>query len=218
MSQIFKSGIILISALLSLNCYATPLGMPVTALHPGIQSPTINNPGGKTAGQAQANYDHNNDHNNNHNNNHGHNNGNNYPHHNHNGNYYHSYNHHYPQNNVVVYPFVYSVVNDGGGDAEVTPTPVSQDQPQGQPLQPNQQTPDGVWVNAINGQVPPNAIAEQDSTEENNNANNVSYYCRAIYNEQIFYGELVPGDGCYVEDSAHQATIRLKDYQALVGN
>ncbi|MHB1947423.1 MAG: hypothetical protein ACYCQI_04840 [Gammaproteobacteria bacterium] len=65
----------------------------------------------------------------------------------------------------------------------------------------------GNWVSAQNGAVPDNAISYQE--------NNVTvYYCRALYNNQIYYGRLT--DACYVEDKANAATIRLNVYDVLV--
>ena len=70
------------------------------------------------------------------------------------------------------------------------------------------QYPNGNWVSINNGNIPPYAIVYD-------NENGVStYYCRAEYNGQTYYGQLIPNDGCYARDQA--TTIRFDTYEVLV--
>jgi hypothetical protein len=72
------------------------------------------------------------------------------------------------------------------------------------------QYPNGNWVSADNGNVPNNAIVYN-----NTNTNGIStYYCRADYNGQTYYGLLVPNEGCYVQDQT--VSIRFNTYDVLV--
>lgn len=70
------------------------------------------------------------------------------------------------------------------------------------------QLPSGEWVPANNGDMPNNAIAYQDQN------GNSGYYCRAMYNNKLYYGELIPNDGCYANDQS--VTIHFSDYEVLV--
>lgn len=70
--------------------------------------------------------------------------------------------------------------------------------------------PEGNWVVASDGQVPDNAIIYNDV----NNA--TTYYCRAIYRDQMYYGVLILNDACYIKDQS--ATIRFDQYDVLVSN
>jgi hypothetical protein len=47
---------------------------------------------------------------------------------------------------------------------------------------------------------------------------NNMFYCRGQYNNQRYSGQLVAGEGCYVDDNLNAATIRLENYQVLVNN
>jgi hypothetical protein len=101
-------------------------------------------------------------------------------------------------NNAYVYP--YTVVTTLG------PAPVNVDN-------------EAVWVAAHNGEVPDNAIPYTDDNGQNDtdySNDNSAYYCRAQYNNEVYDGVLVANEGCYVEDSANAATIRLENYDVLV--
>lgn len=70
------------------------------------------------------------------------------------------------------------------------------------------QYPNAVWVAMDSGNVPNNAIVYR-------NENGIStYYCRANYRNEIYYGELIPNDACYIQDQ--YATIRFIAYDVLV--
>lgn len=72
------------------------------------------------------------------------------------------------------------------------------------------QLPNGNWVSTENGNVPNNAIGYQDQD------GNIVYYCRASYNGQLYYGVLIPDDGCYTQDQS--TSIRFSTYEALVSS
>lgn len=72
----------------------------------------------------------------------------------------------------------------------------------------NQSIPNGIWVQTSEGSVPEGAIVY----ETRNNAD--TYYCRATYNNIVYYGVLIRGEGCYIQDG--NATIRFTQYLALV--
>ncbi len=70
------------------------------------------------------------------------------------------------------------------------------------------QYPNAIWVQVSNGYVPPNAIVLQYINGY------PAYYCRVQINGEIYYGQLLRGDGCYVDDvsdrpfSAYQTLVR----------
>ncbi len=68
--------------------------------------------------------------------------------------------------------------------------------------------PQGNWVNSINGNVPEYAIEE---TMENGVR---VYYCRVTLQSQIYNGELIEGEGCYV-NPGNSDTILFTTYQVL---
>jgi hypothetical protein len=67
--------------------------------------------------------------------------------------------------------------------------------------------PSGFWVSTTNGSVPNYAIVYE-------NTNPPSYYCRAYYRGQLYYGTLVANDACYLKDQT--VTIRMTTYSVLV--
>lgn len=69
--------------------------------------------------------------------------------------------------------------------------------------------PTGIWVVASDGNVPDNALLYQ--TDANNIPN---YYCRSGYNNQTYYGVLIPNDGCYATDQGN--SIKFNQYEVLV--
>ena len=75
----------------------------------------------------------------------------------------------------------------------------------------------GSWVPAHNGDVPDNALpyAPDNGDNGNDNSNN-AFYCRGQYNNQTYDGVLIAGEGCYVDDNANAATIRLQNYEVLL--
>lgn len=56
------------------------------------------------------------------------------------------------------------------------------------------QYPNAVWVSMSNGQLPPNAIVVQYINGY------PAYFCRVQGSEGRYYGQLMPGQGCYVPD------------------
>jgi hypothetical protein len=70
---------------------------------------------------------------------------------------------------------------------------------------------DGVWVNAMNGNVPDKAFIYQDT-----NTSRLLYYCRAEFHYQVYYGVLIPDRGCTIGDSAYNDQVTLSSYQVLV--
>lgn len=70
------------------------------------------------------------------------------------------------------------------------------------------QVPNGNWVPFDNYNIPNNAVVYQD---ENGNS---GYYCRALFNNQLYYGQFIPNDGCYSQDQG--ATIRFDKFDILV--
>ena len=67
-----------------------------------------------------------------------------------------------------------------------------------------------VWLMSSKGQVPANAVIY--STDNGI----TTYYCRADYKGQVYYGELIPNDGCYVQDQS--VTLRFDQYEVLLTN
>jgi hypothetical protein len=64
------------------------------------------------------------------------------------------------------------------------------------------------WVTAENGDVPDNAVV-------NGSENNVTtYYCREEFNGKMYYGLLIPKDGCYVQEQS--ATMKFDNYEVMV--
>jgi hypothetical protein len=64
------------------------------------------------------------------------------------------------------------------------------------------------WVAAENGDVPDNAVV-------NGNENNVTtYYCREEFNGKMYYGLLIPKDGCYVQEQS--VTMKFENYDVMV--
>ena len=51
-----------------------------------------------------------------------------------------------------------------------------------------------VWVAASNGEIPNNAVVYSDEN------GSTTYYCRGIYNNVLYTGELVPNEACYAQD------------------
>lgn len=103
-------------------------------------------------------------------------------------------------------PPAYYEGNEPDNDSYVTttqPTPVNEQEY-------TNQLPNGVWVTANSGNVPDNAIAYSDQN------GNTAYYCRAMYNNQLYYGELLPNDGCYAQDQS--TLIRFTEYDVLVNS
>jgi hypothetical protein len=152
------------------------------------------------------------------NNNHAYNNTNHsYP----NNNAYHNHNHYYPNNHyyqngyAVGFPFA-GFVDESDFSPDVTPAgPDDYDYSSEQATQPSEEPeapPQQSWVSAGNGQVPQGAVVNTDDQSTNGPV----YYCQAVYNNQTFSGVLVPNDGCYVQDEANSATIRLTTYEVLV--
>jgi hypothetical protein len=64
------------------------------------------------------------------------------------------------------------------------------------------------WLKAKNGHVPVHAILYK---KQDGKAN---YYCRAKFNKHMYYGLLIPKDGCYITDKV--VTMRFESYQVLV--
>ncbi|GEM_PF-5851890 len=112
-----------------------------------------------------------------------------------------------------VYPFYYNVPNDDSYYHTTAPSD-NNDNISGYEItsQPDNaydgSLPEGIWVAASNGGVPGNAIVYQT----NNNVD--TYYCRAYYRDQMYYGVLTPDDACYIHDQS--ATIRFDQYEVLV--
>jgi hypothetical protein len=69
------------------------------------------------------------------------------------------------------------------------------------------QFPNAIWVPLSNGYVPPNAIVLQYI-----NGRQV-FYCRVQQGGDIYYGQLVRNEGCYIPDLSEQA---IQSYQTLV--
>lgn len=65
------------------------------------------------------------------------------------------------------------------------------------------------WLSAQNGNVPDNAVLFQSDAKGNK-----FYYCQAQLKTTNYFGVLVPGDACYVQDQG--ASIRFTSYQVLV--
>lgn len=63
------------------------------------------------------------------------------------------------------------------------------------------------WASASNGQVPDDAIAYDDN-------GTTVYYCRANYEGQLYYGELIPNDGCYLE--YQNSSLKVEDYEVQI--
>ena len=147
------------------------------------------------------------------------------PHYQHPNNNYNNYHHrgdwyqgNYPVTEVV-YPDEYpdTVITTYDGNApQVNPTVVSgtdglnQDNYVVDTASNNTET----WVDAANGQVPNGAVPYSDENQASTN----SFYCRGNYNGQLYSGELVANDGCFIDDNMNAATIRLQNYQVLVNN
>jgi len=211
----------------NINCYAAghpqpqqqmPSGMPVHNVAPGPQAvphpQAMTHPhnfthspapvGNNSQPAANNNWHPNPAANNNHpmnNNNHPTNNNGNHNHHhfNQNNNGYYFY------NNVAV-PYYVAPAEDED-DSYVQPEDEDNDNANN-----NDQAnlTGNAWASANDGQVPQNAVSYQDG----NGA--TVYYCRTLYNSTEYYGYLVSGDGCYVDDQS--TTLRFEQYEVLVQN
>lgn len=71
----------------------------------------------------------------------------------------------------------------------------------------DQSYPSGNWINASNGQIPPNAIPYKNDM--------TIFYCRGIYNNQIIYGLAKAQEGCYSKDNLSNTSVHLDVYQIL---
>lgn len=70
--------------------------------------------------------------------------------------------------------------------------------------------PTETWVFSSGGDVPENATINQDDN------GNITYHCRATYNNTVYYGTLYPDDGCYVQDG--NVALRFDDYEVLLNS
>jgi hypothetical protein len=68
--------------------------------------------------------------------------------------------------------------------------------------------PSGIWTKASYGEVPDKAFVYQS------NAGETDYYCRVEYRDQMYYGVLVPHEGCMVQYQSR--TVRLNQYEVLI--
>lgn len=69
------------------------------------------------------------------------------------------------------------------------------------------QYPNAIWVQMDKANVPPNALILQYL-----NGYPV-YYCRLWIQDQLYYGQLIRGEGCYVSDISEKP---FQSYQTLV--
>ncbi len=69
------------------------------------------------------------------------------------------------------------------------------------------QYPNAVWVQMENANVPPNAIILQYINGY------PAYYCRVESDHQVYYGQLIRGDGCYISELTEKP---FRSYQTLV--
>lgn len=139
--------------------------------------------------------------------------------------YHNNHRNYHHQNNAVVYPYVTyeaaPVVNDDAyeEDGYVRNMPDNDvNREQTDTIHDAATSTNGKWVDAHDGELPDNAVPytdandlESDSGESTGNV----FYCRGVYNNEIYDGILVPDEGCYVDDRVNAATIRLQNYQVL---
>lgn len=68
----------------------------------------------------------------------------------------------------------------------------------------------GTWVQASDGAIPDKAISYV------NKNGLIAYHCRALYRDQMYYGEIVAGKYCVYRDDT--TTLELKTYEVQVEN
>lgn len=79
------------------------------------------------------------------------------------------------------------------------------------PLYPNiyTQYSGGLWVAAANGDVPSNAFVDHY-------VNGLPIFlCRSLYNNTLYQGLLIPGEGCYLRLN-YNNTVRVNVYDVLL--
>jgi hypothetical protein len=114
-------------------------------------------------------------------------------------------NRHYYSVPIVYYiPYYVGSYPDNSNDTSTSAEPASNETDNT-----NQQSDTNqVWVAASNGEVPNNAVVYS------NENGNTTYYCRGIYNNVLYTGELVPNEACYAQDGS--VSLRFDDYDVLV--
>lgn len=70
------------------------------------------------------------------------------------------------------------------------------------------QLPSGIWQSASQGNIPEGAIVYQNINRSD------TFYCRANYHDTTFYGMVIQGEGCYIQQGS--STIRFTQYEVLV--
>lgn len=66
-----------------------------------------------------------------------------------------------------------------------------------------------VWEDENGGSIPSSPVVFYDSN------NNPYYECRGEYNNQIYYGSIVPNDDCYAHINNNSNVLRFDSYQVL---
>lgn len=116
--------------------------------------------------------------------------------------YYNTVPYYYP-NNYNSYDDSYYQITPPDTSTPINPDTSTLNQPYNISTLPN-----GDWVSANSGSVPNKAYIFQT----NNNA--PLYYCRAQYKYTTYYGVLIPGAGCSIQDEG--AMVNVNEYEALV--
>jgi len=112
--------------------------------------------------------------------------------------------HEHHEHNVQFVPFIYYLNTYPAYDDDSYVYPDTEDSNNTYTASGSTET----WVSAQGGEVPSNAVVN------NNDNSGTTYYCRAAFDNNTYYGILVANEGCYAKTNS--ATILFNDYEVMV--